>query len=51
MVKNPELFRALSDHVEDAVVESSKILWDAGVDFLWFSDAELRRLLYFQKNL
>ena len=36
MVKNPELFRALSDHVEDAVVESSKILWDAGVDFLWF---------------
>ena len=36
LVKNPELFRALSDHVEDAVVESSKILWDAGVDFLWF---------------
>lgn len=36
MVKNRELFRALSDYVEDAVVESSKILVDAGVDFLWF---------------
>ena len=36
MVKNTELFCALSDHVEDAVVESCKILMDAGVDFLWF---------------
>lgn len=36
MIKNPELFRALSDYVEDAVVESSKVLVDAGVDFLWF---------------
>ena len=36
MVKNVELFRALSDYVEDAVVESCKIIMDAGVDFLWF---------------
>lgn len=36
MVKNPELFKALADHVEDAVVESSIALWDAGVDFLWY---------------
>lgn len=36
MIKNPELFKALADYVEDAVVESSKVLWDAGVDFLWY---------------
>ena len=36
LVKNPELFRAISDYVEDAVVESCKVLTDAGVDFLWF---------------
>lgn len=36
MVKNTELFCALSDYVEDAVVESCNILMDAGVDFLWF---------------
>lgn len=36
MVKNPELFRALAEHVEDAVVESCKVLMDAGIDFLWF---------------
>ena len=36
MVKNPELFRAISDYVEDAVVESCKVLTDGGVDFLWF---------------
>lgn len=36
MVKNVELFRALSDYIEDAVVESCKIIMDAGVDFLWF---------------
>ncbi|MEF9839984.1 MAG: uroporphyrinogen decarboxylase family protein [Lachnospiraceae bacterium] len=36
MIKNPELFRALSDYVEDAVVESCKVLTDAGLDFLWF---------------
>ncbi|MEG1505800.1 MAG: uroporphyrinogen decarboxylase family protein, partial [Lachnospiraceae bacterium] len=36
MIKNPELFRTLSDYVEDAVVESCKVLVDAGLDFLWF---------------
>ena len=36
MIKNPELFRALSDRVEDAVVESCKELIDAGLDFIWF---------------
>lgn len=36
MIKNQELFRALCDHVEDAVVESCKVLADAGIDFLWF---------------
>ena len=36
MIKNPELFQALAAHVEDAVVESCKVLIDAGLDFLWF---------------
>ena len=36
MIKNPELFLALCDYVEDAVVESCKVLMDAGLDFLWF---------------
>ncbi|MEZ3486497.1 MAG: hypothetical protein K1W22_07860 [Lachnospiraceae bacterium] len=36
MVKNQELFRALCRHVEDAVVESCKVMIDAGFDFLWF---------------
>ena len=36
MIKNQELFRTLCDYVEDAVVESCKVLVDAGLDFLWF---------------
>lgn len=36
MIKNQELFRTLCDYVEDAVVESCKMLVDAGLDFLWF---------------
>jgi uroporphyrinogen-III decarboxylase len=36
MVKNPELFKAVADYMEDAALTVAKILVDAGVDFLWY---------------
>lgn len=36
MIKAPEIFRSLAQFAEDAVVEASKVLVDAGLDFLWF---------------
>ena len=36
MVKNQELFRAVSEKIEDMNVELGKALIDMGVDFLWF---------------
>lgn len=50
MVKNVELFRALSDYIEDAVVESCKIIMDAGVDFLWFPTPNFGGYLFQEKH-
>lgn len=36
MVKEPELFRAVSEYIEDACHEAYKKIADADVDFLWF---------------
>lgn len=35
MIKNTELFNAINEVVEAAVIDVFKRVWDAGVDFLW----------------